>query len=130
MAPSRANSDLELAGSMLHHEAAVQCFDVRERTTKSSTDNTPTLFWQRKGSTTTTTAPAYLLRVQAIYRRFHRYVPLHDFLAGDQNSMADDASRLLHLSALQFLTYYNYHYPQHCTMLVEGLLLRRDNGRC
>ena len=107
------NSDLELAGSILHHEAAVQCFDVRERTTKSSTDNTPTLFWQRKGSTTTTTAPAYLLRVQAIHRRFHSYASLHDFLAGDQNSMADDASRLLHLSDLQFLTYFNYHYPQH-----------------
>jgi hypothetical protein len=27
--------------------------------------------------------------------------------------MADDASRLLHLSDLQFLTYSNYHYPQH-----------------
>jgi hypothetical protein len=104
------NSDLELAGSILRHDAAVQCFDIRERTIKLSTDNTPTLFWQRKGSTTTTTAPAYLLRVQAIHRRFHRYVPLHDFLAGDQNSTADDASRLLHLSDLQFLTYFNYHY--------------------
>jgi hypothetical protein len=73
---------------------------------------TPTLFWQQKESTTTTTAPAYLLRVQAIHRRFHHYTPLHDFLLSDQNSMANDVSRLLHLSDLQFLTYFNYHYPQ------------------
>jgi hypothetical protein len=106
------NSDLELAGSVLHHEAGVQCFDVRERTLKSSTDNTPTLFWQRKGSATTTSAPAYLLRIQAIHRRYHRYIPLHDFLAGVENSMADDASRLHHLSNLQFLTHFDSCYPQ------------------
>ena len=32
------NSDLELAGAFLHHACAAACFDIRERTVKSSTD--------------------------------------------------------------------------------------------
>jgi hypothetical protein len=107
------NSDLELAGSLIHHEAAVQCFDLRERTILSKTDNTPTLFWQRKGSTTTTGPPAYLLRAQALHQRHHRYVPRHDFLPGVDNLMSDDASRLHHLSDNAFLTHFNCRYPQH-----------------
>ena len=106
------NSDLELLGSVMHHEAAAQCFDVRERTVKSSTDNTPTLFWERKGSTTTTGPAAYLLRIQALHQRHHRYVKLHDFLEGKRNLMADDASRLQSLSNQEFLTHFNSVYPQ------------------
>jgi hypothetical protein len=106
------NSDLELAGSLLQHEAAVQCFDLRERTLLSHTDNTPTLFWQRKGSTTTTGPPAYLLRAQALHQRHHRYVPRHDFIPGLANTMSDDASRLHHLSDADFLTHFNSTYPQ------------------
>jgi hypothetical protein len=34
-----SNSDLELAGGLLHLEAATQCLDVRERTLLSRTDN-------------------------------------------------------------------------------------------
>jgi hypothetical protein len=30
-------SNLELAGSLLHHEAAAKCFDIRERTIISKT---------------------------------------------------------------------------------------------
>jgi hypothetical protein len=108
---SITNSDLELAGSLLHHEAAVQNFDVRERTLLSRTDNTATLFWQRKGSTTTTGAPAYLLRAQALHQRHHRYVPRHDFIPGHANSMSDDASRLHHLSNAAFLEHFNRSYP-------------------
>jgi len=106
------NSDLELAGSLIHHEAAAQCFDVRERTTKSDTDNTPTLFWQRKGSTTTSGPAAYLLRLQSYHQRFHRYVPRHDFLSGERNVMSDDASRLLELSNKALLQHFNSTYPQ------------------
>ena len=41
------NSDLELAGGLLHLEALAQTFDVRERTALSKTDNLNALFWQR-----------------------------------------------------------------------------------
>jgi hypothetical protein len=78
----------------------------------SKTDNTPTLFWQRKGSTTTTGAPAYLLRAQALHQRPHRYIPRHDFIPGIANDMSDDASRLHHLSDAKFLTHFNHRYPQ------------------
>ena len=106
------NSDLELAASLVHHEAAAQCFDLRERTILSKTDNTPTLFWQRKGSTTTTGPPAYLLCAQALHQRHHRYVPRHDYIPGVENNMSDDASRLHHLSDAALLTHFESHYPQ------------------
>ena len=57
------NSDLELAGGLLHLEALAQTFDVRERTALSKTNNLNALFWQRKGSATTDKVPAHLLRM-------------------------------------------------------------------
>ena len=109
---SITNSDLELAGSFVQHAATAQCFDVRERTTLHKSDNTPTVFWQRKGSTTTVRPAAYLLRLQAFHQRYHRYIPRADYLEGIRNIMADDASRLLELSDDQLLTYFNSNYPQ------------------
>jgi len=106
------NSDLELAGSLLHHEAIVHHFDVRERTTASYADNTPTIFWQRKGAVTSISASARLLRLQALHQRRYRYVPRHDFISGENNKLADDASRLTHLTDSQFLHYFNTKYPQ------------------
>ena len=107
------NSDLELAGGLLHLEAIVQNFDVRERTILSKTDNLATLFWQRKGSATSSKPPAHLLRLFGIHQRFHRYVPRHDYISGVSNPMADDASRLFHLTNSQFLSYFNTKFPQH-----------------
>lgn len=106
------NSDLELAGGLLHLEAAAQCFDIRERTILSKTDNMATMYWNRKGSATTTSAPAYLLRMYSYHRRYHRYIPLHDYIQGTVNAMADDASRLQHLSNRDFLAHFNSTYPQ------------------
>lgn len=105
-------SELELAGSVLHSDVAAQCFDIRERTTKSSTDNFATMYWTRKGSTTTTTPTAPLLRLQALHQRYHRYVQLKDFVSGIHNPLADDSSRLFHLSDSQLLHYFNTTYPQ------------------
>jgi hypothetical protein len=106
------NSDLELAGSVLQNAATVECFDVRERTVLHKADNTATVFWQRKGSTTTTGPPAYLLRLQAYHQRYHRYLPRSDYLEGPRNAMADDASRLCDLTDQQLLTHFNSTYPQ------------------
>jgi hypothetical protein len=107
-----SNSDLELAGSIVHNVATAKCFDVRERTTLHKSDNTPTVFWQRKGSTTTTGPAAYLLRLQSYHQRYHRYLPRSDYLEGLRNAMADDASRLFDLTDQQLLTYFNSTYPQ------------------
>jgi hypothetical protein len=107
-----SNSDLELAGSVIQNAATASCFDVRERTILNKADNTATVFWQRKGSTTTTGPPAYLLRLQAYHQRYHRYLPRSDYLEGPRNAMADDASRLLTLTDDQLLTHFNSTYPQ------------------
>ena len=107
-----SNSDLELAGGLLHLEAIAQNFDVRERTILSKTDNLATLYWQRKGSATTEKSPAYLLRLFGIHQRFHRYVPRHDYIPGKSNPMADDSSRLFHLNDSQFLCHFNTTFPQ------------------
>jgi len=106
------NSQLELVGAFLQDEVAAHCFAVRERTIKSSTDNLNTLYWHRRGSVTTTSPTATLLRHQAIHQRFHRYLPLRDYIPGLDNRMADDASRLFHLSNAEFLAYFNQAYPQ------------------
>jgi hypothetical protein len=106
------NSDLKLAGSLLQQEAVVQCYDVRERTTKDLTDNLATMYWTRKGSTTTTGPPAQLLRLALIHQRFHQYLNLKDYLEGKRNQMADDALRLNHYSDLNLLCHFNSTFPQ------------------
>lgn len=106
------NSDLELAGSLIQMACAAECFDTRERTILSRTDNLATMYWRRKHSTSASTAHATLLQLQAFHQRFHRYISLIDYIPGPQNKAADDASRLQHLSHTQFLTHFNMHYPQ------------------
>jgi hypothetical protein len=106
------NSELELVGSFLHNDVAAQCFDTREKTTTASTDNLSTLYWSRKGSVTTTSPTATILRQQGLHQRFHRYVSLKHYIPGPKNALADDASRLFHLPDLAFLTYFNRKYPQ------------------
>ena len=93
-----SNSDLELAGGLLHLEALAQCFDIRERTVLSKTDNLNALFWQRKGATSSDKVPPHLLRLFGIHQRYHRYVPRHDYLPGPSNPVADALSRDFFLS--------------------------------
>jgi hypothetical protein len=50
-----------------------------------------------KGSTTTDSAPAYLLRIFGIHQRFHRYVPRFDYLPGKSNPIADALSRIFNV---------------------------------
>ena len=106
------NSDLELAGGLLHLQALVQYCDVRERTVLSKTDNLSTLFWQRKGSATTDSCPSHLLRLFGLHQRFHRYVPRFDYLSGPSNPLADALSRHFHLSNNALLTHLQSLSPQ------------------
>ena len=106
------NSDLELAGGLIHLEALCQTFDVRERTVLSKTDNLNTLFWERKGSATTDKVPAHLLRLFGIHQRFHRYVPRHDYQPGLSNPVADACSRDFHLSWSDLIADLSVHLPE------------------
>ena len=78
------NSELELAGGVVHSDCVAQCFVVKERTTLACTDNTAGLWWQRKGSASCASTPAHLLRLLAMNQRFHRYVPPCGFLQRGQ----------------------------------------------
>lgn len=109
---SITSADFELAGGLLQLDAIAHCYDVRERTIVSKTDNLNTMFWERKGSCTTDSSPAYLLRLFGIHQRHHRYISRHDYQPGLSNKMADDASRLFHFSDAAFLDYFNTTYPQ------------------
>jgi hypothetical protein len=106
------NSDLELAGTIAHQDILVQLLDCRERTIGVLNDNIPAVSWQRKGSTTTTGAAAYLLRLNSLHQRHFRYLSQADYIPGPANAMADDCSRLWHLSDSQLLSYFNSTYPQ------------------
>ena len=106
------NSDLELAGQIAHLDVLNQHNDCRERTVSTLTDNISARSWQRKGSTTTLGPAAYLLRLQALHQRHHRYLNQSDYIPGPANAMADDASRLWHLSDTAFVAHLNLVYPQ------------------
>ena len=86
------NSDLELAGGLIHLDAIATCLDVWERTILSKGDNLSTTFWERKGSTTCSSPPAYLLRLFGIHQRKHRYIPRFDYISGASNHIADALS--------------------------------------
>lgn len=106
------NSDLELAGTIAQHDVLAHTANVQEHTIQNFHDNTPAVFWNRKGSTTSSGPAAYLLRLQALHQRFHRYIPRHDYIPGPDNAMADDCSRRWDLSDAQLLTHFNSTYPQ------------------
>ena len=119
---SITNSDLELAGTVAHHDVIATHVGVAETTIGTAHDNYAAVIWNRKGSTSSTGPAAYLLRLQALHTRQHRYIPVHDFIPGHLNRLADEASRRFHLSDTDILTHFNTHYTQPRTW--ELLILR------
>ena len=109
---SITNSDLELAGTVAHHDVIASKLDAAELTIGTAHDNYAAVIWNRKGSTSTTGPAAYLLRLQALHSRHHRYIPMHDFIPGHLNRLADEASRRFTCSDTDLLNHFNSHYPQ------------------
>jgi hypothetical protein len=87
-------------------------FDIHIRTIANGSDNTPTVSWENRGSTSTTLPPAYLLWLQAMHQRYHCYTASDFYIPGTVNAMANDTSHLLHLTPVQLLTHFNTRYPQ------------------
>jgi hypothetical protein len=107
-----SNSDSELAGSVAQHDILYQIANVQDVTIHNCYDNTATVFWQWKGSATTTGPAAYLLRLQALHQRHYGYAPLQDYIPGEVNLMADVASRSGHLTDTQVLSLFESKSPQ------------------
>ena len=106
------NSDLELAGIIGNNDVLAHVADILETTTATGTDNSSALSWSTKGAVSTSGPAAYLLRLQAIHQRRYRYQQRNFFVPGVANRMADDCSRLWHLSDSELLSYFNSTYPQ------------------
>lgn len=106
------NSDLELEGTVLHHWVLGKTAPVSGETTYTGCDNTPAVAWRTKGSSTSRKARAKILRLAAGLRREQRAHHRIGHLSGVDNRMADDASRLWHLSDDEFVSYFNQTYPQ------------------
>ena len=109
---SITNGNLKPCGDLCHHDVIAQHVDVTERTINTLSDNVATVFWLRKGSTTTTSPPAYLLRLQAFHQRFYHHTPRHDCIPGDSNVMADKASRSWDLTDSQLVDFFTRAHPQ------------------
>jgi hypothetical protein len=105
-------SDLELAATVAQSDVLCQLVDVSGRTTHTVYDNMATVWWRTKGSTTTTGPAAYLLRLQAIHQRHHRYLPQQDFIPGKVNLMADLTTRSWDISDSALLSNFNLRFPQ------------------
>jgi hypothetical protein len=114
-------SDLELAAMIAHKDVLATHTALAERTIWLATDNRAALLWSSAGSSTSVSARAHLLRLNAMHQRHHRYVATHDHIAGKANVMADDASRLWHLSDTDLLTHFTTRYPQACPWQLHHL---------
>ena len=119
-----SNSDLELAGHIAHNNMLASIANIGSMTVASYTDNTPALYWTKKGFTSTSVPAAYLLRLQALHQWHYGYHNRTVHIAGTANVMADDCSWPWHLIDEQLLTHYNSYYPQslpwqQCTLQPE-----------
>ena len=74
--------------------------------------NTANIHWIQKGSRTTLGPVAYLLRLQALHQRQHHYVPMHDYVPGEENEIVDICSRTWQLTNSQLLNLFNRHFLQ------------------
>lgn len=105
-------NDLEQAAVLLQHDLIAQHYDIRETTISTLADNVAAASRFRKGAVTSREAGAYLCCLASTHQRHYRYCPEVSYIPGDYNSMADDCSRLWHLSDLDLLTHLDSRYPQ------------------
>ena len=113
------NSDLEMAGHLLQwlvleeiapRSLQYQCAGI-------FTDNTPTVQWAYKLSSTSSIIAGFLLRALAIRMHVHRTAPLlTTHIAGEHNTMADTASRSARLPVFKssnkpFIITFNSLFP-------------------
>jgi hypothetical protein len=106
------NSDFELSGVVAHQDILSQQFDIRDATVSILNDNTPAVSRSTRGSVTSRDPGAFLLRLSSLHQRHFRYLVDFHYISGPANAMADDASRLWHLSDDAFLAYFQATYPQ------------------
>ena len=106
------NSDLELAGSVIHYKCMVSFFDICEQNTLYRMDNVVGLWRQRKGPATSTSSQYHLLRLQYIHQRFHCYVPHHGFMRRVDNGISKRLDHSRYLTYASLLAHMENWHPQ------------------
>ena len=106
------NSDLEQAGVLGQLYIMCDESDLRYATVSTGTDNTPTVSRFSKGAVSSDGPAAQLCNLSCMHQRQHRYCHLITHLPGEDNVMADDASRLQHLTDAALLSHFEQRYPQ------------------
>ena len=109
---SVTNSDLEHTALLAQVDAMCCLTDLAYATLENFSDNTPAVSRVRKGAVASHGAAAALCRFASDHQRLHRYCHTAQYLPGEQNTMADDASRLQALTDVAFLSHFNQRYPQ------------------
>ena len=92
-----SNTDLGLAGHVTHNNVHASMANIEITTMASYMDNTPALYWTKKGSMSTSMPAAYLLQLQALHQWHYCYHSRTANIAGTANVMADYCSRPWHL---------------------------------
>jgi hypothetical protein len=106
------NSDLEQAAQLAQASVIASTQPVQYLTIATCSDNTPALSRLAKGAVSSDGAAARLCGYACNHQRQHRYCHVGFFLPGKANVMADDTSRLQHLSDTELLAHFEQHYPQ------------------
>jgi hypothetical protein len=106
------NSDLEQAGLLAQVSVISHHHDVAYATLANRSDNTPAVSCVTKGAVTSNGPATHLCNYACAHQCQHRYCHLAHFLPGEANVMADDASRLQHLTDCAFLAHFQQEYPQ------------------
>jgi hypothetical protein len=104
-------NDLELTALLVRATLAAQSSNVPYRHLLIGTDNTAACAWVNKGSTTSSSAPAFLLHQLARLRRSHCFKLSALYTPGSSNTVADCCSRMFHLSDNDFLAVMNASFP-------------------
>ena len=106
------NSELELAGILMHQFVLADHAAVNLATISVVNDNVAAVSWMCHGSATSKDACAYLLHLASLHQWQHRFLATHDYIAGPANAMADDASHHWDLSDTALLAHVQTNYPQ------------------
>jgi len=108
------NSDLEMAGLLMHWLVLESIADLQHTHIATGCDNTPTVAWTTRLLATKAPTAAHLIRVLALCMLACQASPLTAFhLPGETNRMADIASRSLKTfpNDKTFLTHFALTFP-------------------
>ena len=91
-----SNSDLEAGGTLLQY-LVLECItdSLRHQQAAIGCDNTPAVSWTSKGNSSSSMVASRLMRAYTTRQRQQESAPCLTFhIAGQENRMADDASRM------------------------------------